>query len=65
MYWVKIMVIKLSNIEPTPKVRLTYFALVIIIVVHEIKHQSVLINTCRRQESLRIDDAGFLKHIAS
>ena len=31
-----------------------YFALIIIIVVHVVKHQSVLINTCRRQESLRM-----------
>ena len=30
-----------------------HFALIIIIVVHVVKHQSVLINTCRRQESLR------------
>ena len=43
---------KLSFIEPTPKVRALFqhFALIIIIiiiVVHVIKHQSVLINTCR------------------
>ena len=31
-----------------------YFALIIIIVVHVVKHQSVLINTYRRQESLRM-----------
>ena len=31
-----------------------HFALIIIIVVHVVKHQSVLINTCRRQESLRM-----------
>ena len=31
-----------------------HFALIIIIVVHVVKHQSVLINTCRRQESMRI-----------
>ena len=31
-----------------------YFALIIIIVVHVVKHQSVLKNTCRRQESLRM-----------
>ena len=31
-----------------------HFALISIIVVHVVKHQSVLINTCRRQESLRM-----------
>ena len=31
-----------------------YFALIIIILVHVVKHQSVLINTCRRQETLRM-----------
>ena len=31
-----------------------HFALIIIIVVHVVKHQSVLINTCRRQESSRM-----------
>ena len=31
-----------------------YFALIIIIVVHVVKHQSVVINTCRRQENLRM-----------
>ena len=31
-----------------------YFALIIIILVHVVKHQSVVINTCRRQESLRM-----------
>ena len=31
-----------------------YFAMIIIIVVHVVKHQSVLINTYRRQESLRM-----------
>ena len=31
-----------------------YFTLIITIVVHVVKHQSVFINTCRRQESLRI-----------
>ena len=31
-----------------------HFALIIIIVVHVVKYQSVLINTCRRQESLRM-----------
>ena len=31
-----------------------YFALIIIIVVHVVKHQSVLINKSRRQESLRL-----------
>ena len=30
-----------------------YFALIIIIVVHVVKHQLAFINTCRRQESLR------------
>ena len=34
-----------------------YFALTIIIVVHVVKHQSVLINI--------YNDAGFLKHVAS
>ena len=33
-----------------------YFALIIIIVVHVVKHQSVLINTCGEPEN----DAGFL-----
>ena len=31
-----------------------HFALIIIIVVHVVKHQSVLINTYRRQENLRM-----------
>ena len=31
-----------------------YFALIIIIFVHVVKHQSVLINTCRRQDGLRM-----------
>ena len=31
-----------------------HFALIIIIVLHVVKYQSVLINTCRRQESLRM-----------
>ena len=56
MYWLNTMVRKLSS---TPKVRALFqhiiiFALIIIIVVHVVKHQSVLINTCRRQESLRM-----------
>ena len=44
------------GIEPTKKSWLApaYFALIIIIVVYVVKHQSVLINTCRRQESLRM-----------
>ena len=57
MYWVNTMVRKLSFIEPTPKIRAffpAHFALIIIIVVHVVKHQSVLINTCRRQENLRM-----------
>ena len=41
-----------------------YFALVIIIVVHVVKYQSVLINTCRRQESLRMVQ-GSPKHTCS
>ena len=81
MYSVNTMVRKLSFIEPTPKVRAcvpAYFALIIIIVVHVVIDQSVLINTCRRQENLRIsinkymqkagepeNDALFLKHVAS
>ena len=43
----------------------TYFALIIIIVVHVVKHQSVLINTYRRQESLRMMLGSLYKHIAS
>ena len=35
-----------------------YFALIIIIVVHVVKHQSVLINTGEPE-----NDAGFPKHI--
>ena len=53
------MVRKLSCIEPMPKVRAlfqhNYFALIIVIVVIVyiiiVKHQLVLINTCRRQEN--------------
>ena len=42
-----------------------YFALIIIIVVHVVKHQSVLINTCRRQESLRMMQGSPGIYIAS
>ena len=31
-----------------------HFALIIIIVVHVVKHQSVLVNICKRKESLRM-----------
>ena len=58
------MVRRLSCIKPTQKFVPAHFALIINIVVHVIKHQSVLINTCRRQESLAPEnDAGFLKVI--
>ena len=42
-----------------------YFALIIIIVVHVVKHQSVLINTYIQKAGEPEDDAGFLKYIAS
>ena len=42
-----------------------YFALIIIIVVHVVKHQSALINTCRMQESLRIMQGSPGIYIAS
>ena len=44
------------SITLTQKFVTAYFALIIIIiiVVHVVKHQSVLINTCGRQESLRM-----------
>ena len=48
------MVRKLSFIEPSQGLVPAHFALIIIIVVHVVKYQSVLINTCRRQESLRM-----------
>ena len=57
MYWVNTMVQKLSFIEPTTKVTglvPAHFALIIIFVIHVVKHQSVLLDTCRRQESLRM-----------
>ena len=61
MYWVNTMVRKPSCIEPMQKFVPAHFALIIIIVVHVVKHQSV-INTCRRQESLVPEnDAGFSK----
>ena len=62
MYWVNTMVQKLSCIEPMQKFVPTHFTLIIIIVVHVVKHQSV--NTCRRQVSLAPEnDPGFLKVI--
>ena len=42
-----------------------YFALIIIIVVHVVKHQLVFINTYIQKAGEPEDDAGFLKHIAS
>ena len=64
MYWVNTMVRKLSCIEPTQTFVPAHFALIIIIVVHVVKKNQYLINTCRRQESLEPEnDAGFLKVI--
>ena len=42
-----------------------YFALIIIIVVHVVKHQSVLINTYRRQDRLRMMLGSSSIYIAS
>ena len=42
-----------------------HFALIIIIVVHVVKHQSVLINTYMQKAGEPENDAGFLKHVAS
>ena len=61
MYWVNTMVRKLSCIESTQKFVTAHFALIIIIVVHVVKHQSVINKTCR---SLVLEnDAGFVKVI--
>ena len=40
-----------------------YFALIIIIVVHVVKHQLVLINTYRRQESLKMMQVSSSIHV--
>ena len=64
MYWVNTMVRKLSCIEPTQKFVTAHFALIIIIVVCVVKHQSV-INTYKQKagEPTPENDAGFLKVI--
>ena len=58
MYWVNTMVYMKTELYRTNTKSQglvpAYFALIISIVVHVVKHQSVLINTCRRQESLRM-----------
>ena len=58
MYWVNTMVYTKTELYRTnTKIQglvPAYFALIISIVVHVVKHQSVLINTCRRQESQRM-----------
>ena len=68
MYWVNTMVYTKTELYRTNTKSQglvpAYFALIISIVVHVVKHQSVLINTCRRQESLVPEnDARFLKVI--
>ena len=58
MYWVNTMVYTKTELYRTNTKSQglvpAYFALIISIVVHVVKHQSVLINTCRRQESQRM-----------
>ena len=53
------------NISVKIAPRVCTLVLFIIIVVHVVKHQSVLINTCRRYIGEPENDAGFLKHVAS
>ena len=67
MYWVNTMVRKLSCIEPTPSQGLVpaHFALIIIIVVHVVKHQSISIIKYMQKAGEPKNDAGFPKHIAS
>ena len=63
MYWVNTMVRKPSCIEPMPKFVPAHFALIIIIiVVHVVKHQSV-INKYMQKAGEPENDAGFLKVI--
>ena len=60
MYWVNTMVYTKTELYQTNTKSQglvpAYFALIISIVVHVVKHQSILINICRRPEN----DAGFL-----
>ena len=62
MYWVNTMVYTKTELYRTNTKSQglvpAYFALIISIVVHVVKHQSVLINTCGEPEN----DAGFPKH---
>ena len=63
MYWVNTMVRKLSWIEPTQqKFVPAHFVLIFFIVLHLVKHQSV-INKYMQKSLAPENDAGFLKVI--